>query len=376
MFISKKLSFIYSAVRGLSLLLILSLSLIFGCTGRPDTEPETELPVIPLVYLSPFIGNETEIRTPPPEPERISVREESVEGWLAPDEGVLRFPVRIMNGARLSLRLGANYDLKGQSAKAPNFTATIEYHSEIPPKPSETGETPSPVIYEFSLEQKSQCFFNWQEVDISLDNFPPGKGEIRFIADGLETDEGTIRLMWGHPTVYHPDKRRHKNILLIGVDTLRADSLSIYGGRPEVSPNLELFSQTSTTFMQARSQSSWTLPSFASMVTGHLPSTIGAVEYSGHLPQRATTLGEILRPMGYATQTICTNAWLGNRQSGFEQGMDGIWYRNDPPAQTAIHQVYEFIMRSMGRDWFCFIHLMDPHAPFNPPRAMLDQIGG
>jgi arylsulfatase A-like enzyme len=170
--------------------------------------------------------------------------------------------------------------------------------------------------------------------------------------------------------------RRFKNVLLIGVDTLRADSLSIYGGRPEVSPNLEAFSVNSTVFMQARSQSSWTLPSFASMITGQLPSAIGATVYTGHLPERAETLGEILRPMGYATETICTNAWLGNKQSGFEQGMDGVWYRNDPPAQAAVQQVYDFVSRSMGRDWFCFLHLMDPHAPFRPSRAALNRIGG
>ncbi len=352
-----------------ALLFVLVLILCIGCTNVIEEEPEPQLPAVPLVYVTPKIGDEIELRDPVPEPTRMWLDEESVEGWLAPQEGVLRFPVRLRESARLSFRIGAVSD------RPETFTACVEYHTDNPPTPAPGEEPPSPVVFEISGVDTVQCFMGWLAVDVSLDQFAPSEGEIYFIAEGFQGNPDEVEVLWGQPAIYHPPERRFRNVLFIGVDTLRADALSIYGGRPEVTPNLEAYSETATVFTQARSQSSWTLPSFASMITGRLPSTIGATVYTGHLPDRATTLAELLRPCGYATEIMCTNAWLGNEQSGFEQGMDALWFRNDPPAQVAVHRAYDFISRSMGRDWFCFLHLMDPHAPFHPPRELIDRLG-
>jgi len=109
------------------------------------------------------------------------------------------------------------------------------------------------------------------------------------------------------------------------------------------------------------------------MITGRLPSSIGATVYSLHMPDRAVTLGEMLLPQGFATQTICSNTLLGNNQSGFHQGMEGLWFRFDASPQELVRETREFISRSLLRDWFCFLHIMDPHDPFTPPDELVER---
>ena len=374
MFVRTRLTLVLYLLIRLAVLLLLVSPLALSCI-TPSEPEEPPLAVLPLVLLPPYFGDETEIRDPFPQPERIWLKEESVEGWVAPIEGKLRFPVQIRENARLSFRLGSVPVSSDISIEAPELVVRVEYHPTFPLEVESGEEPPSPVIYELTQREILNSFHAWIAADISLEDFTPSGGELHFIVEGLEDVADSVKVFWGHPTVYHPRERRFRNVLLIGVDTLRADALSIYGGLPEVSPGLQAFSERSTVFDQARSQSSWTLPSFASMITGRLPSSIGATVYTGHLPERANTIGEKLRSYGYATETICTNPWLGNNQSGFEQGMDALWYRDDAEAQAAVHRAYDFITRSMSRDWFCFIHLIDPHAPFDPPRRILNELG-
>lgn len=329
-------------------------------------------PARSLLPETPFVGDETEVRDPPPVAERRVINECSVGCWVLPEEAKLRFPVELRPSARLSFRMSA---LTRIPVHIGDLTIKVEYvpgeaHTSSDGKRIEPGKPV--VIYQTTPVDSPDIFRDWCFVDCSLSHLAPGKGEVCFSATGPIAGNPGLDLMFGEPVVYHPDERRHRNVLLIGVDTLRQDSLTPYGASPKVTPNLQKLSDESTLFTQNRSQAPWTLPSFASMITGRLPSEIGATIYTGFLPDRNTTIAEILLPEGYATGTICSNAWLGNEQSGFQQGMEELWYEYNAPADKSVEKAIDFITRSSGKDWFCFLHFIDPHVPYAPGRKYVD----
>lgn len=125
-----------------------------------------------------------------------------------------------------------------------------------------------------------------------------------------------------------PATAEQPNIVLITVDTLRADHLGIYGYDPAISPNIDALAQRGVYFRQAIAQSSWTLPSVASMITSMYPTELDIYAHRGfrqqvYLDPLRTTLAEALQSGGYRTQAYLTNAWL-TVENAFDQGFDNL----------------------------------------------------
>jgi arylsulfatase A-like enzyme len=108
------------------------------------------------------------------------------------------------------------------------------------------------------------------------------------------------------------------NILLIVMDTVRADHLSAYGYTRNTSPNFDRLAREGRLYRNAYSTASWTLPSHASMVTGLLPHEHGADMHP--LRPQAFTLAEFLDERGYATAGFVANTIWCTRPAGFAQG--------------------------------------------------------
>src|SRR5262249_39401098 len=111
------------------------------------------------------------------------------------------------------------------------------------------------------------------------------------------------------------------NVVLITMDTTRADHLSCYGYARATTPVLEKSTQRGSRFDRAYAVASWTLPSHASMFTGLLPSVHGAIESHWWLDSSETTLAEILQRNGYATAGFVSGPFLlssMNMAQGFQ----------------------------------------------------------
>lgn len=132
------------------------------------------------------------------------------------------------------------------------------------------------------------------------------------------------------------------SIILLVLDTVRADHLSVYGYERDTTPALRRFVDThprTAVFQLAFSPANWTIPSFGSLFTGQLPSTHGAnnahqnlVEesrFSGNPLVGEQTLAEVMRDRGYRTAAIFANGWL-SIQRGFERGFD-LFVQPPPP---------------------------------------------
>ena len=176
-----------------------------------------------------------------------------------------------------------------------------------------------------------------------------------------------------------------RNVLLIVVDTLRADHLGLHGYERPTSPNLDRRADSGVVFDRAFSSSSWTVPAFASMLTGLPPSAHGAgfeVEGAAQFWERTAlregvaSLTQRLDRNGFRTIGFLSNAFLEPR-FGLDRGFDAYHlYERERGADHAIDAALEWISANGDEPFFMLLHFMEPHAPYAPPEAFRGRFTG
>jgi len=159
------------------------------------------------------------------------------------------------------------------------------------------------------------------------------------------------------------------NVLLIGVDTLRADRLSALGYERNTTPELTALADQGIRFTQARAQAPWTLPSFATALTSLYPSSHGAGR-GGHdewepIDPTTIALAEVLARMGWETAGIVANGLISPRY-GLDQGFDS--YRSSWSMESVradLPKVVDFVQSHRTTPWLLFWHIMDPHLNYD-----------
>jgi arylsulfatase A-like enzyme len=172
-------------------------------------------------------------------------------------------------------------------------------------------------------------------------------------------------LAWLVPALRAP----RPNVVLITVDTLRADHLGCYGYERNTSPRLEELCRSAWVFANAITPIPTTAPAHASILTGMHPSRHGLLTNGWKLEREAVTVAEILAANGYATQAFVSVKHLAAKR-GFAQGFQGF---NDELERRYLLPAAEATRRAL--DWldatetpfFLWIHYWDPHAPYEPP---------
>ncbi len=165
------------------------------------------------------------------------------------------------------------------------------------------------------------------------------------------------------------------NVLLITLDTLRADHLSCYGYEKETSPFLDSLAATGTRFDAAYAASNITKPSHASILTGLYPKNHGLLSNSeGLLNDAITTLAESFKDSGYFTFAVVGTDLLNDRRSGLGQGFD--IFENSPQPQRRAEAVTQLAVDQLhelpNKPFFAWIHFYDPHIPYNPPKVLVE----
>lgn len=115
------------------------------------------------------------------------------------------------------------------------------------------------------------------------------------------------------------------NIILIVLDTHRADRLGIYGYPHDTSPNIDAFAQISTVYENAIAPAQWTIPSHASMFCGEYPTTHGTLQSGDALNVGFHTFAEHLLRVGYQTTGFCNNPLVGVLDNGFRRGFQRFY---------------------------------------------------
>jgi choline-sulfatase len=163
-------------------------------------------------------------------------------------------------------------------------------------------------------------------------------------------------------------------IILVTVDTLRADRLGVYGSSKGLTPALDRFAQSAVRFTAAVTQVPLTLPAHATMLTGLHPARHGIRTNDGfRLPPAVPTLAEALQRRGYATGAFIGGAPL-QASFGLARGFDryddeflraaGTVERS---ADEVVRAAVSWIDQQRAQPFFAWLHLFDPHSPYKPP---------
>lgn len=204
------------------------------------------------------------------------------------------------------------------------------------------------------------------------------------------------------------------SFLILVVDSMRADHVPVYGYARGLTPHMDRLAAEGVVFRQAYAQTSWTLPSVASILTSLYPSYHGATKRWETLAEDVHTLPELLKQQGYATAAFSVNPYI-SRTYGLHQGFDAVYQANQPERHSFLPFVLGFkaYTRLEGRvlpllkhlrvplftlfgleeekwancrsdrtinqaltDWlaaqqrrpfFAYVHYMCPHYPYFPP---------
>ena len=193
---------------------------------------------------------------------------------------------------------------------------------------------------------------------------PPAEGELSGAVSNYDSDGSYVG-------PEQPDPAQHRNILLISIDTLRADGLGCYGNPRDTSPQIDSLAALGVRFSRALALSSWTLPSHMTMVTGLQPSVHGCraspmwTRTFDRLDERWVTLAEVLRGWGYATVAF-TDGRLVGPAFGFDQGFE-ICDDSGHGIRRIAEKAIDWLDRDHGqRPFFLFLHCYDVHH-YRPP---------
>ncbi len=184
----------------------------------------------------------------------------------------------------------------------------------------------------------------------------------------------------------HLARNGDQNVLLITIDTLRADALGCAGGRA-ATPNLDALAADGVRFDYAHAQAVITLPSHTSILTGLYPFQHGIHDNTGYrLRPGVDTLATVLERAGYATGAFVGAFPLDSRfglNRGFDVYDDHYGETNrlvafampERRAGVVVDIATRWIGRQRGK-WFAWVHVFDPHAPYQPPAPFDSQYAG
>jgi len=282
---------------------------------------------------------------------------ERVDALFAPAPTTLRFPVTVPAGGRLTF----SYALASgsQFGDAARFEVAVR-----------DGGGATEVFAGEAAIGEDGAGWHWRRAEVALARWSGRRVEIelRTRLAGDQAAGGRGFALWGNPIVDAPRRPGEPpNVVLIGIDTLRADRLSSYGHDRATTPNLDRLAAEGVRFDQAVSAANWTAPAFASIFTGLPASRHGVVNQELALSESASTLAERLQAGGWRTHAVVYKAFLFGL--GLDQGFDR-WFNLPTSRRTAqdnLDKALAWLEHNYDRRFFLFLHLDDPHQPFNQP---------
>lgn len=192
-----------------------------------------------------------------------------------------------------------------------------------------------------------------------------------------------LALLLGWPTAAKAADIRH--VLLITLDTTRADRLGCYGHAEAVTPNLDGLAKRGVRFLKAYTPVPLTFPAHCSVMTGTLPLYHQARNNgSYYLEEGILTLAETFRRAGYKTAGFVASFTLDSRfglDRGFERYDDELKageilknYRSERTAREVVEAFLPWLAANADEKFFAWVHFYDPHLPYDPPSPFKEKL--
>jgi len=177
-----------------------------------------------------------------------------------------------------------------------------------------------------------------------------------------------------------PPRRPRPNVILITIDTVRADHIGCYGATGIKTPTLDGLAHDGIVFERAISQVPLTWPSHAAILTGTYPFQNGVQDFTGQpLDERFRSVAQVFKQQGYATGAV-VSAFVLDRSWGLARGFDfyddafsAETFRQkdiglvDRKAGESVSRALAWLKKTPRRPFFFWLHLYDPHSPYDPP---------
>ena len=172
-----------------------------------------------------------------------------------------------------------------------------------------------------------------------------------------------------------PGNKTPQGIILIVADTLRSDHLNPWGYERETAPTLSALAGRGALFLDNIAQATWTKVSVPTILTSLYPSSHRVKDMADRLPAPAVTLAEVFRDAGYATVSYSSVPFSGKLTS-LHQGFEELHERGSVPesdygsksARPYVDRLSAWLGAHRDEPFFAFLHVFDPHSPFEPRR--------
>ena len=205
---------------------------------------------------------------------------------------------------------------------------------------------------------------------------------VSFGSAGIAPAEAEVTASGTVPRAAAPHAR---NLIVLLVDTMRADHLGCYGYARPTSPSMDAFAASGTLFENAATPKPKTSPAVASLFTGTWPSTHLVHGARTELVEENVTLAETLQKAGIATFGVSANINI-NKSLGYGQGFDELrWVtraelptgeRVDNHAVAVATQLMRWVSEHRDQRFFAYAHFIDPHSPYRPPPPYAEMFAG
>lgn len=230
----------------------------------------------------------------------------------------------------------------------------------------------------------------WHAAHVDLTPWAGESVTLRFETESPDGNRGCV--LWSEPTILGPTPpARLPNLVLLSLDTLRPDHLSLYGYERPTSPRIDEWAEHGVVFEHAVTSSPWTLPAHLSLLTG-LDALSHGVNHRTAVSPRLDLLAARLRSLGYQTFAVTGGGFM-HADIGFDHGFDRyrFWANrkaSDDEIQSTVAAALEWVEEFSDRPFFLFVHTYEIHHPYRfrepyfssflgvepPPRTALSYI--
>jgi arylsulfatase A-like enzyme len=274
---------------------------------------------------------------------------------------ILTPPTRVPDAARLEFGIGVLPAARNQGPVRFSVAACEAGHCQ-----ERFAET---------LDPRREGGEGWHDRAIELIDLAGREVAFRFDTQLLESQDDAYSLpVWANPTVLvaAPRPADAVNVILLSLDTLRADRLPTYGYPLDTAPFIDRLAREGTVFESFVAAATTTAPSHMAIFTAIEPSVLQKLAGFGRIWPRATTLAEALRGAGFETGAVSENVVL-EAERGFARGFDV--YRENKSAEVldgggdaavTYAMAQEFLREHVDRRFFLFLHTYQVHYPYVP----------
>jgi len=287
----------------------------------------------------------------------VKIKESELDALVLPAPAMASYYLELEPDAKLGFSLGSN------SGAKTDLTARVTV--------TDAGSGRELEVVSTRIEGDR----GWNDKVVSLEKF-----SVRLVRIDFEA-QGKGRAVFGRPAVLRDkprisssDGREAKNLVILLIDTLRADHVGAMGAKRVKTPALDRFAKQSVKCSRCQAPANWTKPSCATVLTGLYPDTHLTRGDKSRLSKSFRLISEMVKEKGFSTAAFIANGYLAS-EFGFNRGWDKyvnyIREERRTEAEHVFKETAEWIESVKDKRFLAYIQTIDPHVPYDPPKKDL-----